>query len=332
MQDDVDLFPHHTGIEKEQLYSALAHIRRTGIAPPVPTEDDRIKAALPAALDLDLGHGNIAEEFDDAFAKAQASFAPVVRNREVEVLMKSGGKYKYKYAELDQIFAATKPALNAQGISIRQRVKIDSNGGYWVTTQLRFKGFKVEDDFPLFKPQSNHPQDFNGAVTYAKRGGLQAALGVAAEDDNDGEGAGSLTTPPKVHKRSNDKEAVRQAAEDAAFGQPHKGHESEGSQTKLATEPEPVYTEAEIMDFETILTDVSDEMLQAAAEGRRVGIEQIWAEIDGKSPKGKEWIKTRLWNYMKTQHKDHFKTMRDVLRPANKTARGPKPTDDSVPL
>lgn len=280
--------------------------------------------------DLDLGHGNIAEAFDDAFALAQRSFAPIHRNREVTVRIKpekGGGSYVFKYAELSTILEATVPHLNDHGISFRQRVEIDEKG-HWVVTQLRYKGYRVEDRFPVQVPTSNHPQDYGAGVTYAKRLGAQCSLGVVGEDDNDGEGpdTGNLQAQPKQRAaqpgktRTELKEEIRKEAQD--IHQPA---------TKLSTKPAPEFTEQQQLDLDTMLTDVSDEMLQAAAEGRRVGIEQIWNEISSQIEGGADYIKTKLWNYMQREHPDHFVTMKSVLKPDDKKGpRGPKP-NNSVP-
>lgn len=125
--------------------------------------------ALNSALDL-KPRDDLEGEFDDALAKAQANFGAIERNRTVHVKSKSTGiEYDFKYAELSVILAACRPALNAEGISFRQYVRVKSPTDHMVVTQLRRRGFKIEDEFPINLPQSNHPQDYGAAVSYAKR-------------------------------------------------------------------------------------------------------------------------------------------------------------------
>jgi ERF superfamily len=253
------------------------------------------------------------KEFDEAFAKAQAAFLPIERNREVTVRMrpeKGGGVYTFKYAELHTILKACVPALNAQGISFRQRIAIDQTGKHFVTTILARAGYQIEEDFPINMPQGNHPQDFGGAVTYAKRLGGSMCLGVSAEDDNDGEGPDTLKEPPRERqgKRSG-KEEVAQAIEAAAFPKT----------VSAPAKPEKVYTDKEMADMEGQVVDAVQELLEAASEGRKVGIEQIWAEI-----RSNEFIATRTWSALK-KYPDALATIEEVLRPKARTPRGPKP-------
>jgi hypothetical protein len=120
----------------------------------------------------------------DALAAAQSEFGPVRKN----------GKANYgKYATLDEILTATRPALNRHGIFLCQKVEA-ADGGLTVETLLCHKGETLTSG-KLFMPITavkggNAAQAMGSARTYACRYSLASFLGIAADDDDDGAGAG----------------------------------------------------------------------------------------------------------------------------------------------
>lgn len=120
-----------------------------------------------------------------ALAKAQAAFKPCVKNR----------KANYgKYADLASILAATQPALNANGLAVIQRVTSRPEG-VEVETILGHESGETISSGPLFMPVTpskgmNPAQAFGSARTYACRYSLSSLLGIAADDDDDGNAAG----------------------------------------------------------------------------------------------------------------------------------------------
>ncbi len=111
--------------------------------------------------------------------------------------------HKSKYASLDTVLGIVRPVLNAQGIFLSQSVTSpDRNEAGQVTaitivTILTHEsGEKMETwtTMPLVK---SDPQGAGGAITYGRRYGLQLALGVTAEDDDDGNHA---SAPPKASR------------------------------------------------------------------------------------------------------------------------------------
>lgn len=116
-----------------------------------------------------------------AFVKAQTAFEPIVFDKE-------NPHFHSKYASLTAILKATKPALNANGIGITSRTRIVGEI-IVVETFLVHKGKKfVRAEWPVGKLQTL-PQQLGSALTYARRYALQSILGVAADDDDDGNAA-----------------------------------------------------------------------------------------------------------------------------------------------
>lgn len=129
-----------------------------------------------------------------ALAKAQATFQPIVKNREVMITMKSGGKYKFRYADIDEITAKTRPALSANGLSILQPIQSDpATGATWIDTMLTHAEGGVITSRVDIKPAASYsdPKEFGATVTYVRRYAVTALLGVAADDDLDESGRGA---------------------------------------------------------------------------------------------------------------------------------------------
>ena len=100
--------------------------------------------------------------------------------------------FKSKYAPLDAIVDATRPVLAKHGLAIQQ-MPIFEDGLAGVITQIIHKsGFSTSSTLLLpLKDQS--PQGVGGAITYARRYSLAAVVGLATEEDLDGNEHASKT-------------------------------------------------------------------------------------------------------------------------------------------
>lgn len=120
-----------------------------------------------------------------ALAKAQAGFTVIERTREVTVKPKESPSYTFRYAPLDVVLAATLPALNANGLSL---VSLPIMGGDRLRTLLLHESgefIAVE----VLMPEFQGPQKFGSALTYMRRYSIISLLGVASEEDDDGNAA-----------------------------------------------------------------------------------------------------------------------------------------------
>lgn len=115
-----------------------------------------------------------------ALAVAQREFGTVTRDKTVTVTTKTGGQYKFSYAPLESVIAATRPALSAHGLVLVQML----HDGALETTLLHESGESITGSMGL--PDTQDIQALGSAVTYLRRYAMQALLGIAAEEDDDG--------------------------------------------------------------------------------------------------------------------------------------------------
>lgn len=142
-----------------------------------------------------------------ALAKAQGAFRPIEKNREVEITLKSGGKFKFRYADLDEILNKTRPALSANGLALIQLIQARGAGsGESLVCQLMHSdGGTITSELlmPTVRDMSD-PKSFGATLTYLRRYLVTAILGVAADDDLDADGQEMTETS----SRGNGKPAV----------------------------------------------------------------------------------------------------------------------------
>lgn len=133
---------------------------------------------------------NTSEETDElapALVKAQAEMLPLIKDS-------SNPFFKSKYADLHAVTEACYPALQANGISVLQSAESNGEQGIIIKTRLmHVSGQFIETDCAI-PPAGQDPQKYGSAVTYGRRYGLQAAVGLAPTDD-DAEGAMSRSSP-----------------------------------------------------------------------------------------------------------------------------------------
>lgn len=125
-----------------------------------------------------------------ALAKAQAEFPAIVRDKEVD-----SRSYKFKYAPLDSVISAVRPALAKNGLAFAQIL----DGDDLVTMLLHESGAVLQGRVGL--PREGTVQQLGSAITYLRRYALQAILGVAAEEDDDGEAAPKTAPVQKPRQR-----------------------------------------------------------------------------------------------------------------------------------
>ncbi len=121
----------------------------------------------------------------EALAKAQGAIKNPTKNKEVSVRTKTGGTYKFQYADLTAIIDAIKKPLSDNGIGYIQVLGLAETGKYQLTTALvHGSGQWIRSVTPLLVEEGGN-QQFGSALTFMKRYALAALVGVSADSDDD---------------------------------------------------------------------------------------------------------------------------------------------------
>lgn len=139
------------------------------------------------------------EEIDKlaiALAKFQGSLEQPSFNSEVKVRTKTGGEYKFKYADLSECKRAAKQPLADNELSVCQLIEDDysirtillHSSGQWISSKVRMPSNTAD------------AQSIGSAITYAKRYAFCAILGIVADDDEDANIASSNTAQKELPK------------------------------------------------------------------------------------------------------------------------------------
>ena len=139
------------------------------------------------------------EEIDKlaiALAKFQGSLEQPSLNSEVKVRTKTGGEYKFKYADLSECKRAAKQPLADNELSVCQLIEDDysirtillHSSGQWISSKVRMPSNTAD------------AQSIGSAITYAKRYAFCAILGIVADDDEDANIASSNTAQKEQPK------------------------------------------------------------------------------------------------------------------------------------
>lgn len=117
-------------------------------------------------------------------AKAMITF-----QEKIKAIKKSEmGHYNHKYATLDSILEAIKAPMKEAKLSF---VQMPSGDNCLVTVLMHETGEFFESTVKM-APKQNDPQGQGSAITYMRRYALSAILGIATEDDDDGNAASGI--------------------------------------------------------------------------------------------------------------------------------------------
>lgn len=121
-------------------------------------------------------------ELADALAKAQATIKPALKDA-------TNPHFKSKYADLTAVWEVIRGPLSSNGIAaVQEAVTMDD--GVAVMTRLIHKSGQWIEFGPLTVPAMKRDAHGVGSATsYAKRYALSAAVGVVADEDDDGNAA-----------------------------------------------------------------------------------------------------------------------------------------------
>lgn len=132
-------------------------------------------------------HSPELDQLATALAVAQGSIQPAIRDR-------TNPAFKSSYADLASTWDACRVALSSNGLAVSQHPGRLEDGSVTVTTMLLHRSGQHITSVCSALPRDASPASVGSVVTYLRRYGLAAAVGVSPEDD-DGQ-AGSQPAAP----------------------------------------------------------------------------------------------------------------------------------------
>jgi len=104
--------------------------------------------------------------------------------------------FKSKYADLESLWDACKYFLHTNGLSVVQLPSCEA-GQYYVETILLHSSGEWISGKCYIQPGKLDPHGIMSSYTYARRGGLQAMVGLCGDSDDDGNSAMNFSTPAR---------------------------------------------------------------------------------------------------------------------------------------
>lgn len=128
--------------------------------------------------------------FNEAMARFQGECPTIKKKKKVDFTSRSGNRVKYNYSPLEEITGLIKPIMDKHGLAFTfstkpaeenettLMVKISHVMGHSEVTEWTFPA--VHDDQRMTMSQRK-----KSALSYAKRAGLENALGIVTEEEDD---------------------------------------------------------------------------------------------------------------------------------------------------
>ena len=123
-----------------------------------------------------------------ALALAQGEIEGASKDRE-------NPHFRSKYADLASCWDACRAPLSKHGLSVVQLPRSEG-ATVTVTTMLLHKSGEYISEAMTMTAQDSKPQSVGSALTYARRYGLSAVVGIAPEDDDAEAATGRVQMPP----------------------------------------------------------------------------------------------------------------------------------------
>lgn len=179
----------------------------------------------------------------EALSKAQFEFKAPKKNKHVDFTDKNGRRVKYSYADLADIIEAIREPFGKNGLAIFHQLAYDGQFYGLKTSLVHLSGEFVDTWYPLPDPSVNsvRPQEFGSSLTYARRYSLSSLVGIASDEDGDGQSA-EPSNLQKTQDKKKENSQPRNFANDLKNGVPPKGHFPDLKQKAPAVEDIPQTT------------------------------------------------------------------------------------------
>lgn len=141
-----------------------------------------------------MGQSEQLDQLAIALSEFQKKLKQPKRDSTAKIPTKSGGEYSYRYASLDAVWEAVKEGdllancgfciIQTSGYAISEGESIDT-----LETMLLHKSGQYKTGEQVLRSKQLDSQGMGSAMTYAKRYGMCAILGIVPAEDDDGAGA-----------------------------------------------------------------------------------------------------------------------------------------------
>jgi len=148
-------------------------------------------------------HSDQINEITAAMSKAQGEMPSAPKNCK-------NPHYKSKYADINSCLDACREVLKSHNLAIFQSNVSDENGRFYVVSTLGHPSGQWFKSYTPLLIVKNDSQGFGSAMTYARRYGLCALLGITLDEDDDGNASSPYSTNkdpapvPKINKQESD--------------------------------------------------------------------------------------------------------------------------------
>ena len=122
------------------------------------------------------------------------------------------GRFSYSYADLASVLDVVRPVLAKHQLAVMQDVTTEE-GQVQVSTRLVHASGEVVTFGPIAGRAGSDWQAMGSAVTYARRYSLMAALGLAAEGEDDDGASAPKVMAPAAHDPWDTRNAVQTVVE-----------------------------------------------------------------------------------------------------------------------
>lgn len=151
-------------------------------------------------------------ELAKALSAAQGKITFALKDCTADMGVKGG---KRKYADLQAVIDAVKPALAENNLAYAQAVMPATDGIALRTTLMHSSGEWIAGEIRLPNDRMGGIQGMGSALTYARRYALSAMVGVAPDEDDDGQAAQDAWKDKQTQRPAAQKSAQESAQKTA---------------------------------------------------------------------------------------------------------------------
>jgi hypothetical protein len=163
-------------------------------------------------------HSEQLNELAAALAKAQAQMHAADADAVAQV-ERDGSTQTYRYATLASVWNAARKPLTKNGLALLQTCEPGNRGELRLTTTLLHESGQWVSGTEVVPISAPTPQSFGSALTYARRYGLAAMVGLCVNEDDDGLAA-SISTTGQPERPAAASRGTSKPATGRSLGQP----------------------------------------------------------------------------------------------------------------